>query len=443
MVLVLLATAGLMAQTNNLTIRPKDNAPLSRFGMGDLVAPFYAASGAMGGLSSVYQNPYQLNIVNPAALTQLQATAFEVGLYSKYARLKDAQQADNVWSGNLQYLALGFPLRNPINRALDRQRDDWSAGMAFSLAPFSQVGYDLELETDDPELGTTSNLLKGTGGTYKVQWSNGFRYKGLSAGANLGYAFGKVTNSRLVDFDSIVTALNSEFLEEYSISGLTWNVGVQYIHEFMETNKAGEREPSGKRLIVGAYGTSGSSFDTERNSVFRRFSVVSSVPIVDTIQVAENQEGTGQLPDELTFGLAFEDQNRLYVGAEYGLARWSNYRNDAQPDQLADSDFLRIGFEIVPNADSYNSYWKRVRYRAGIRLETDPRQIDGEQARRRALTFGMGLPIVMPRQQVSFVNAAFEVGHFGVSDVLEETYVKFTLGFTLNDNTWFFKRKFN
>ena len=55
----------------------------------------------------------------------------------------------------------------------------------------------------------------------------------------------------------------------------------------------------------------------------------------------------------------------------------------------------------------------------------------------------MGLPITLPRQQVSFVNLGFEFGQNGGNTTLTETYGRVTLGFTLNDNSWFYKRKFN
>ena len=63
--------------------------------------------------------------------------------------------------------------------------------------------------------------------------------------------------------------------------------------------------------------------------------------------------------------------------------------------------------------------------------------------RRYGLTLGMGFHIVRPREQSSHVNFAVEVGRYGHPDAINETYVKMAIGFTLNDNTWFYKRKFN
>jgi hypothetical protein len=59
------------------------------------------------------------------------------------------------------------------------------------------------------------------------------------------------------------------------------------------------------------------------------------------------------------------------------------------------------------------------------------------------ITIGAGFPLVLPRQQVSFVNLAIQMGTIGDPSILRERFIKLNLGFTLNDNTWFYKRKFN
>jgi hypothetical protein len=83
---------------------------------------------------------------------------------------------------------------------------------------------------------------------------------------------------------------------------------------------------------------------------------------------------------------------------------------------------------------------KRVRYRIGGYYRDDPRLTDLKDI---GVSLGLGLPVILPRQQTSFVNIGFEYGKFGISDSIEETYFRTTIGFTLNDNSWFFKRKFN
>ena len=424
-------------------IRPKQNSPLSRFGLGDPLDQVHAAAAGMGALQSTYQDAFHLNLLNPASLATLQATSFEIGIYARNSQLSDANGSANAWQGNLRYLALGFPLRNPINLSLDRQLNSWNGGMAFSLAPTTLVGYDLELKDDDPELGQTSNRLKGTGGAYRFSWSTALRYRGLSGGFNLNYNFGKITNSRIVAFDSIPEALATEFLEDYSISGFSFGYGVQYSINFKRLNEEGEREPNGKRIILGANGQLGTEIDTDASLLFRKFSPTGQVSIRDTSRFDEGVGGRVQLPASYGFGVAYEEFNKIYIGLEAGRTSYGDYRNEAQPETLEDVNRLAFGMQYIPNANSYNRYFQRVRYRVGARLEQDPRVINGEQARRNAVTIGAGFPIRLPRQQVSFIDIAVEYGKFGVPDILDENYVQFTLGFSLNDNSWFFKRKLN
>ncbi|MEL6721499.1 MAG: hypothetical protein AAFP82_22565, partial [Bacteroidota bacterium] len=121
---------------------------------------------------------------------------------------------------------------------------------------------------------------------------------------------------------------------------------------------------------------------------------------------------------------------------------WSNYENEAKPDVLNDSYRISAGVEWTPDYLSYNNYFKRIRYRLGAFYQTDPRSFNDEQLTKTGLTLGLGFPLILPRQQTSFINFAMEAGQFGLEEAINENYIKFTLGFTLNDNLWFFKRKY-
>lgn len=441
-VLVLtLCSVSAWAQIQNSNISPKINSPLSRFGLGDFVPQYFAGTAAMGGLGAAIQDPYEINLINPASLASLKATAFAGGLYAKNSSYTTGSGEDAAWSGNLQYLALAFPLRNPINRALDRQSDAWDAGMTVALVPLTQVGYNISLvDTESPGIEVSTNTLKGSGGTSKFHWGTGFRYRQLSVGADVGFLFGNLINSRLVDFDSLQGSLNTEFQDELSVRGTTWNFGLQYAVDFKETNREGERVPSGKKLVFGATLGNEAALNLEGTQFTRRFL---STVVSDTIFFSEDVAESGVLPSSYSVGVHFQDLNRMSLGIEYGATAWSAYNNPLKDEQLEDSYYLAVGGEYIPNNNSYNNYWERVRYRLGFRVGTDPRTLDGQQVDGYSVTFGFGLPVILPRQQVSFVNTAFEFGRAGVDGILEENFVRLTFGFTLNDNSWFFKRKFN
>jgi hypothetical protein len=431
-----------------VNIRPKLNSPLSRIGLGNPVDQFFAAQGGMGGMESTYQNAFHLNIENPATLASLQSTSFEVGGFGRSAKLTDSNGSANTWQGHMRYLSLGFPLRNPISLNLERQQNIWNAGMAFTLRPTNNVGYDLEVREDSDEFGRTSNTLKGTGGTYRFTWSTAFRWKALSAGLNVNYNFGKITNSRVVTFEDITESLASELVEDLSVSGTNLGYGLMYTHNFKSENDNGELLPNGKRIIVGLNGNLGRDINTDASRLFRRFSPNNQLFVRDTLVSETGQKGILTLPATYSVGIAYEEVNRLFLGVEYGNRAFSDYRNDLQPDELVDANRLAFGIQYIPNANSYNKFAQRIRYRAGIRIEQDGRTLqstDGAnvQARRNAITLGLGLPFRLPRQQISFVDLAVEFGKFGVPDILDENYVQFTMGFSLNDNSWFFKRKLN
>lgn len=444
MLLNLFFVVSAFGQTNFGDIQPKDNSPFSRFGIGDLLNQNFASNIGMGGLSAAQHDPLHLNILNPASLAFLRSTAFEVGFNGEFSSLENkGGESSTSWNGNLNYIAIGFPLKNPINEVLDRKQSDIGWGMNLALVPYSIVGYDIETDVQ-VDTFQTSNRFRGSGGTYRFLWGNAVRYKDLSIGLNLGYLFGKVSNQRYVFFDNLPAHYYfNDLLSEYSISGFNWNIGVQYDYVFKEAQKDGTMKPTGKKLTFGAYGNSATKFSTNSNELFMRIPVPLSFGGADTISSQQGIIGSGQLPAEFSFGIMYEKVNKLKLGINYKMATWSQYENDAQPEDLENNYQIAIGGQFIPDVLSYNRYLKKVRYRFGVFYGTDARSLNGEQLKEYGVSIGFGLPIILPRQQTSFINLAFEAGQFGLSDALNETYIKLNVGFTLNDNTWFFKRKFN
>ncbi|MFK7935153.1 MAG: hypothetical protein AB8G22_16695 [Saprospiraceae bacterium] len=431
------------AQTNSGS-GVTDNSPYSRLGLGDLVNQNFAAANGMGNLSATLHDGLHLNILNPASYAHLQATAFEVGFYGEYASLQSGEQATNFWNGNLNYLAVGFPIKNPINKVLDRDKSPWGWGMNISLTPYSRVGYDIETDVQIDTL-QTSNFFRGTGGTYKILWGNGVRYKNLSFGVNAGFIFGKISNERIVTLDNADSHFFfNELSDEFSVNGFVWNAGIQYDIILDQKETTTNAAFTGKRLIIGAYGNSTTGIETNTSQLYTRLPVPATFGIrADTITATSGVIEPGQLPAEFSFGLMYENTNKFRAGANMHYGYWSGYENANQDEVLSDSYEFSAGIEITPDILSYNNYWKKVRYRFGGFYGNDPRSFQGEQLQRYGVTLGFGLPIILPRQQTSYVNFALEAGRFGLTDSLHENYLRMTLGFTLTDNTWFFKRKFN
>ncbi len=432
--------------------QPTDNSPYSRLGIGNFSDQYFAAQGGMGGLGAAFHDGYHMNIANPASLSRLRETAFELGLYSEYNSLNDATgQNDRLktWNGNLRYLSLGFPLKNPINEVLEQKKKKFRWGMNFTLLPYSNVNYNIQTLTDQTfgdTLTSVNFLYQGSGGTYKVMWGNAVNYKNFSAGINLGYFFGKIENDKEVTFPDFVSSFDNDFNDDFLFGGFTWNLGVQYDHVLKakkETNEPIEF------ITFGISGNSRNKYNLTRERLwFSRNLGIGTQDTIYSVSGSETTESTGYLPGELAIGVMYNKVDRLRLGIDFKYQAWSQYINDliaATDANRPDVNVWRLGIggEYVPNARSYNKYLKKVRYRFGAFYSKDPRSVNDDHLLIYGATVGFGLPVILPQGKKSFVNLAFEVGQSGLADALRSNYFKINLGFTLNDNTWFFKRKFN
>lgn len=423
-----------------------DNSPYSRLGIGDLADDAFQNQKQMGGLGNALTDAYHINIKNPASYSFLRTTAFDIGVYAKKGTLNTESQSASQWTGNLEYISLAFPLYNPLNQLLDREKKNLSLGMSFTLKPHSTVSYDLTTESSVDNVGTVLKGYTGQGGSYKFLWGNSAKYKNFAFGVNLGYLFGKVTYNRNVDFFDLENTRVNRFSTDYSLKGFLYDIGVIYskvlnVKELEKNNQA-----QVKSINVGLTFNSATSFTTNANIQNLGVLFVSNQSIIDTsITTILGQEGNGKLPGSVGLGVNYANGEKWGLGMDYTATGWSNYFNDGNNEEkgkLANTNSYIFGGFVRPNYKSFNNYWKRVYYRFGIYHKDDPRIIGDEQLKSQGVTFGMGLPFVFQRK-VSHANLGIDLGRSGMNTPIQENYVRFTLGFTFNDDEWFVKRKYN
>lgn len=434
--LLLLTSCALYAQ-------PKQNSPYSKFGLGDPVNQFFANQAAWGGQTAAFHDPYHLNLVNPASYAFLRTTALETGLFAKYSHLTTGASTKDNWSGNLAYAALGFTLKSPINEVLDKSRSPWQFGMGIALTPYSLVGYNVQTIDTLQDLGVVVNTFEGSGGTYRLTWSNGAKYKNTAFGVNLGWTFGKSKYENTTTFaDSLPTFLDNR-REDVSVNGFVWNLGVQ--HDFVLETAENDRSLPTRWITVGATGEGKHNLNSVYDQLFLRSRGLLSngtYDDADTLEAALDVRQTITLPASFSLGVQYVNANKFKAGAEFGYAGWSAYKGGRRPGTFRNTVSVSGGIEYIPDFASYNNYSKRIRLRLGGYFRQDARVIDGKGLDDLGLTLGFGFPITLPRQQTSFVNTAFELGKIGSGTSIEETYFRITVGFTMNDNTWFYKRRF-
>ncbi len=420
-----------------------DNSPYSRFGLGDPVNNNLFHSRQMGGLGAAYNDPYHINIVNPASYSRLRAISFDLGVYGQFSSLSSEGQSDNVSSGNIEYISFGIPLSNPVNEILEREERNYSLSMAFTLMPHTRVGYNISSFEDTENFGTIERNFRGEGGSFKFLWGNSVRYKDFSFGINLGYLFGKINYERNVLYDPSEFAFNNLFTTEYSLSGALYNVGFLYSGILNKKQLEERKNVNAKRLSVGIHFGSQTSFSTKgRISEIALQQVSSNQVISDTLRFVTGLEGQGTLPGELGLGLMYNYGEKYSIGANYSTTFWSQYENDLNPSTLSDARTISLGGSFRPNFQSQDSYWDRVYYRAGVYHTKDPRTINNEAVSSYGINFGLGLPFIYQRK-ISHANLGLELGRRGQNTAITESYLRVTLGFNFNDTDWFLKRKYD
>ncbi len=444
-VIMLFATISLFAQ-------PKENDPYTILGFGNINNLNFAGTSAMPGLSATYSDAFHMNIQNPATSSFLTQAAFEVGTFYQYKNMKTPTQSDRVNTGNLSYLALGLPLINQLNQSVSRKKKPFSLGMTFSLTPYSSVGYDLERTYFVEDVGEVQSTFEGNGGTYKFLWGNSIKYKGISVGANIGYLFGKQTQEEWDYFLDFNDEYRNFSYDQIRMGGFIWSLGALYeyvLPQEVELDANGKKIAKQRtRISIGAYGNSNHKINTTSERIqLRRQTVSLSLVDVDTVFIQDAEKGKITLPGEFGVGIMMSRDANWKIGIDYSFSSWDAYENEINPATLLNSYKIAFGAEYVPKHNApFSDYRKRILYRIGGYYKTDPRTIDDKQITQSAVTFGVGLPLQPDkdnRKFISFVNLSAEVGQYGNPDFLKETYFKLNVGFTLNDNLWFFKRKYN
>ncbi|AFC23573.1 hypothetical protein [Saprospira grandis] len=442
---LLFLTSSLFAQEYT-----RANSPYSRFGLGDLQGnQLQVVQGSAGALSATFNSIWEVDLSNPASLGHLRTTALETGIYYKRSSLSEKASGLSATAndGNLSYFSIAFP----ITRAWELEKDSLRKGipiqwgMGLSLLPHSSIAYDVRVLRSDAQFGDIEYQYEGEGSRFRANWSNGFKYKGLSAGVNLGYLFGNFYQNNYIDFqDSVYTfGYDEEFQLEENASGLLWDVGLQYEHFFSPLDD----DPllfEDLRLTVGAYASGSSKIQLLSQEKVIRYGAIYAR---DTIINTEDAVSSMQMPLTYGFGIALNKGLHWRLGLNFEQSLWSSgFSHDNSNIRMEDSYTFALGAEYTPNYKTRHLL-KRARYRAGLFYGTDARTIESGgndyQLQKYGIAFGLGLPIQpLKSPLLGHVQLGIEYGFLGHSELIKENYWQFNLAFTLNDGSWFRRSKF-
>lgn len=419
------------------------NSPYSRYGYGLLSNPALGASEAMGGISYGLRRSQQVNPGNPASYSELDSLTFifDFGVSGHMARLNDEVNKRDFYNGNLDYVAIQFPLMRNF-------------GASVGLLPFSKTGYNFGAARSLSNIQYLETY-RGTGGLTQIYAGLAWEpVKNLSFGANIHYLFGSFSHSSLVTPVS-TSALIGETKYSYAFRELKYDMGVQFTL------------PIDKRrsLTFGAVYTPQLNARADVNPTEMLYTgdpyenpwlSPSQILKTDTLQ-----DASFQLPH--TFGAGFTySTGKFLIGLDGTYQLWKELDYPALLDDLTrENRFnnayrLNAGMEYVIDPLSQN-FFHRIRFRGGLsfansysNFSVTPPDGDVSNAvlgsfKEYGVNVGVGLPFhdyMSGRVSMLNIGLGYSRQQPDHDFMISQDMFKISVNMNINE-LWFFKRQFN
>lgn len=392
------------------------NSPYSMFGPGELKGNEFFRNMGLGGVAQGFRSNTSVNYINPASYTAMDSLSFvfDATVFSHLYQQKQADQ-EQITS----YSSLGnFNFAFPVTRW-------WS--VAAGILPYSQVGY--RISDVDQDGGLVNYLYEGKGGINQVYLGHGFKlFKGLSAGINVSYLFGKSEDLKIAYSDSI-GFFRTIWSYTDDIDGLLLTYGLQYVQALGQNSN----------ITYGATYSNPANLKITRNQyILRDLPGISNR--IDTLNVISGGSGTMEIPRSFGTGVFIKFNNNWSGGADFQSQSWSEFSSYGTQQSLNDSWQIRTGMIHNPTVETYSTFLSRWEYRAGFRFGQSFLNYGNADFSEFGISFGVGLPL---RRSLSTVNVGFEYStrSSGNENLISENFFRFNVGVNIWER-WFVRRKF-
>ncbi len=388
-------------------------SPYSIFGPGEIQYKGFSRSQSMGGAGIALKSGNNLNNINPASYTGIDSMriVFEFGVKGKLYDLESSGVSNKNFTGNFNYLALGWRYTN------------WFAG-SLGVVPFSSVGYSIA-ETNFVE-GLDATYLStyvGSGGISQFYFANAFKLnKHLSLGINSSFMFGSLTQEENISETAYVPQFQVK--RQDFLKSLYFDYGLQYSFSYRKTNYTlgatfSQKQSLNSRHILNVYDDSfslvrGEEYDTDYLTV----------------------------PTTWGGGIAIEKTDKFSILADYSTQLWSGVEYPIQTYDFRNSHRFSLGTEFrLWDYRAINQSYKNWIYRFGLNYESSYLNFGSNGIDSKSVSFGAGVPLP---GRISNFNWGVEVGTNGTlaNQLIKEKYILFHLGFSLNEVA-FIKRKYD
>ena len=397
------------------------NSPYTRYGLGDLSDRGFANNAAMGGVGYGMRNSGYINMTNPASFSSVDSLSFmfDMGMSLKSSNYKENGIKSNAKNSSFDYMAMQFRLHKRL-------------GLAIGFTPYSTVGYNFS--TTSPVIGNddyiATNTFYGDGGLQQITAGLGFKIlDNLSIGVSAGYMYGSINYQSSISFNT--NSDQTYVYNEVNVKSYVADFGVQYTQPIGKTNFL-------TLGLVYGLGHTLNSTDTEGIQVTDNPSNPSYSAVNE--QVVNDSYG---IPHTFGVGLAYTHHNKLTIGADYTLQKWSSVKYRNKTNMYEDRNKIAIGAEFLPNAIGRN-YLQRIRYRIGFNYATPYLKLPQyEGPSEYSVNAGFGFPLYLfQRRTILNLTGQYVRVRPSVSNMLSEDRFVIKLGLTFNE-PWFMKWKVN
>lgn len=435
-------------------------SPYSRYGIGELSPLQTVTQGGMGGIGNAIYSGDRVNLINPAAYAFDTITTFEAGIKGEISSLKTSSNSQTANGVNIGFLGFAFPVI----------KNKW--GASLGLMPYSNVGYNVNNEAPDAQLGNVRYTFKGDGGLSRFYIGNAYapfsnlagkfytseKYKklvadndtveikkhqkrfntlkGLSLGFNASWLFGSLNATRSLEFTESPSSYNTRISNTTSAGDFYFNFGLLYTYKMKNE----------KFFNVGLSGAMSSDVRSKFNSFWYNYTSTGGIyeTIIDTVQYVSDQEGNITIPAYYSGGIALGKAGKWLLGADFTMQQWSKFKSFSINDSLNDSYNIALGGEWTPNRKGLK-FAEKIQYRFGGHYTKTYVNLKNTDINDYGIALGFGIPVInKDRIQKATFQLGFELGQKGTTEnnLLRQQYVRFHVGISLNES-WFFKRKYD
>lgn len=397
-------------------------SPYSSVGLGDNKTNSDIVISSMGGIGTAYISDFnnEVNFVNPAANRNLRYTSFNISVNTDYTDEKTSLESSDRSTTYLANLAFAFPIGQKSRAGVN-------------LQPYTNIGYDMTLDATSPV--NMKSILKGRGGLNSF---NGFYSynvtKELSLGAKIGYIWGELKKEQENSIQDAALISGIFNKKEYNFFDYTLALAYQ------------KKLKKDYLLKIGATYNIGHKVNTDIDYVYSTYyyDVYGNKKSVDTLTYINGEKKT-KIPSSFSLGVAYGKEFKWSLGADFKFTNQSKLEIPEDNLEYKNRYRVAIGGWVLPNVNSFRSYFQRVIYRYGIYYENTGIELYNHTINQYGLTAGMSLPLGKSgRQDPSLLNLGIELGQRGTKSdgLIKENFVNFKIGFNFDD-LWFRKRRYD